>query len=141
MAQISGIASNLGGSLEYRRFQITYSDLTTADTTHTQALMTLPAGGAQILGVFVKHSTAFSGGSLSSMTVSVGKSGSVTFFTSTFDIYQAVADTTVQETSLFKKGQLTALPVIATFTGSHNVNTATAGVVDIYILYVNQTTP
>jgi hypothetical protein len=138
--QVEDIALNLGAGLEYRRFTVGFADLTAAATTQDVALFTLPAGG-KILGVFQKHSVPFSGGSLTTMTCAVAKASSATFFTSTFDVFQAVADTTVQETSLFKSGQLTALAVVAHFIGSHNVNTATAGSVDIFVLYLNVTTP
>lgn len=138
--ETSYIASNLGGFLEYRKFTITYADLTTAGTTQTIALFTLGAG-SKILGVYQKHSEAFAGGSLSSMTVSVGSALSATQFTATFDVYQAVANTTVQETAMFKSGTAVAQAVNSYWTGSHNVNTATAGSVDICVLILNVTTP
>jgi len=133
---------DLGGSLEYRRFTIPYTDLnTTAGTNKAISLFTLPQAG-KVLGVFVKHSASFTGGSISAVTVSVGKAGTVTHFTSTFDILQAAADTTVQETSLFKSGQLTSLAVIADFIStSADLDKLTAGSVDIYVLYLNVTTP
>ena len=138
----TGVGLNLGGALEYRRFTVPYTDLTdTAGTSKAVTLFTIPKGG-KILGVFAKHSVAFAGVAISAMTVSVGKSGSTTFFTSAFDIFAAVADTTVQETALFKCGQLTALAVIATFTSTGaNLTVLTAGSVDIYVLFANVTTP
>ena len=75
------------------------------------------------------------------MTVSVGKSGSNTYFTSAFDIFAAVSDTNLQETSLFKHGQASALQVQATFTPTSDVvQNATAGAVDIDLLLLNVTT-
>jgi hypothetical protein len=74
------------------------------------------------------------------MTVSVGKSGTATYFTSTQDIFAAVADGTVQETALFKHGQFTALAVIATFTPTGDTcSAATAGSVAIDIAFLNTT--
>jgi len=134
------LAANLGGFVEYRKFSLTYADLTTAGTTQTIALFTLPAN-AKILGVYQKHSVAFAGGSLSSMTVSVGSAIGATQFTATFDVFQAVADTTVQETAMFKSGTAAAQVVNSYWTGSHNVNTATAGALDICVLFLNVSTP
>lgn len=131
--QISELATGLGQGITFRRFTFTYLDLQATSGSGAKALaMFTLAAGAIIMGVRVKHSVAFAGGSLSAMTVSVGKTGSLTFFTSTQDIFQAVADTTVQETALFKHGQQTALAVVANFapTGD-NCSAATAGTVDI----------
>jgi hypothetical protein len=136
----SYIASNLGGFVEYRKFSLTYADLTTAGTTQTIALFTLPAN-SKILGVYQKTSVAFSGGSLSTMTVSVGSALSATQFTATYDAFAAVNDTNVQETAMFKSGTAAAQAVNAYWTGSHNVNTATAGAIDICVLFLNVTTP
>jgi hypothetical protein len=130
---------NLGGGLVYRKFTLTYADLTTAGTTQEVALFTLPAAG-KILGTFIKQSVKFSGGSLSTMTVSVGITGTTTAFSTTHDIFAAVADTACLETSQFKATGLAAKAVVAEFTGSHNVNTATAGSVDIYVCYLNPAT-
>lgn len=129
---------NLGGGLVYRKCTITYADLTTAGTSQAITLFTLPAH-SKILGVCVKHSEAFSGGSLSTMTVSVGRATAATDYTAAADIFAAVADTTLQETSMFKASTDAAVALLATFTGSHNVNTATAGSVDVYVCYLNVT--
>ena len=130
----------LGSGLTYRRFTIGFADTITVSTTHTQTLFTLGARD-KILGVEIKASTAFSGGSLTSVTVSVGVSGSVTTFASAFDIFQTVGDTVLQETDQFKSGSRAALSVIATFVGSHNMSTATAGAVEIGLLIADTSTP
>lgn len=139
--QRTGIALDFGSGPRYEKFTIGYAELSAAALTKDITLFTLPRAG-KILGVFVKHSVAFGGGSISAVSVSVGKSGSTTFFTSAFDILQAVADTTVQETALFKGGQLTALPIVARFTSvTANLSALTAGSVDIYVLYLPVSTP
>ena len=134
--QTTSIALNVGNGLEYRKFTIPYTDLTgTAGLTQAVALFTLPAGG-KVIGVYAKNSVAFAG--TTTLTVSVGKSGTATHFSAALDIKAAVADTTVQKTALFKSGQQTALAVIATFTSTvDNLTALTAGSVDIWVLFMN----
>lgn len=137
--QVSELATGLGQGVTFRRFVVTYLDLQAivGAGAKTVALFSLPIG-AIILGVRQKHSVAFAGGALSAMTVSTGKSGTATYFTAAQDVFAAVADGTVQETALFKHGQFTALPVIATFTPTGDtVAAATAGSVAIDIAFLN----
>lgn len=137
--QISTIATNLGSGVTLRRYTLTYLDFqtTSGSGAKTFALDTLPAHGI-VLGVRTINKTNFAGGALSAITVAVGKSGTATFFTAAYDCFAAAGDTTVQETALFKHGQLTALPMIATVTPtSDNVSAATSGQVDIDILSLN----
>lgn len=156
--QVERVALQNGGILSYIRWTITYLDLqatsgagakginlvevSTPGPSGLPANWSLPAG-AKIIGSFVKHSVAFSGGSLSAMTVSVGKTGNATFFTAAQDIFQAVADTTVQENSMFKSGQMTALtPIVATFTPTSDVcSNCSAGSVDIFLAVLEVSTP
>lgn len=139
--QTDQICVNLGQGLTGKKFTIDYTDLTaTAATSKAQALWTLPAG-AKITAVNIYHTTAFAGTSITAMTVSVGKSGTATHFTATLDIFAAVADSGVLETAMFKSGQKTALPVIATFTATGaNLTALTAGQVVIEVYYVNPNT-
>lgn len=92
----------------------------------------------------IHHTVAFAGGSLTAMTCSVGKlGGTATFVAPAFNVFQAVADTTLQETFNVASGQITAWGVTVTFTGDgvHNTNGVTAGSVDIYINYTNVSSP
>jgi len=78
--------------------------------------MTIPQGSF-ILYTRVKASTPFTGGSLSAMTVSLGKSGSANnFFTQAYNVFQAVADGTLQETFAQPNGQLSSYTPTVTFT-------------------------
>lgn len=149
------IATGFGGAIQLTKFTLDQTDLTAAATTQNINLLEnpIPGGpvsitpnvnfqipqGGVILGVRIKHEVAFTATSLTAMTVSVGKSGNNTFFASAFDVFQAVADTTIQESSMFKSGQLTAVPVTVTFTSTGaNLNAATmAGRVSIYICWLN----
>ena len=113
---------------EAHEVTITHADLTAGATTQAINLWTLPAG-AKVIGSYVKHSEAFAGGSISAMTVSVGKStGGATFYTAAFDVYQAVAATTFQDTDQRESPTTAADVVTANFTStSDNVVNATAG--------------
>lgn len=116
----------------------TYAALTSAATTQTLTLKALPAR-SKLLGATVKHSTAFSGGSINSMTASVGSSaGTATRYCSAFDVYQAAGATAFQDCDTGYKGATTmaADDVTATFTSNANVNTATAGSVDFDLCWV-----
>lgn len=138
----SNLSLNLGSGISVRRFTYTYLDLQALSGSGAKsvAMFTLPVG-AVILGVRAQTVTAFTGGSLSAMTLLVGKSGTTNYFTSAFDIFATASDTTVQETALFKHGNKAALAVIATFTPTGDtVAAATAGQVDVDVWYGNVTT-
>ena len=150
-----GLATGLGSLVQFWSFQFTYNDLTTAGTSQTLDLYDILSGppyntttalslhtGSAILYIRVKHSVAFSGTGITAMKVRVGKSGGATnFFTTDFDVYQAVADGTLQETSLVPMGQLSGVTPTVTFTSvGGNVKAATAGVVNIDILWAEVTT-
>jgi hypothetical protein len=104
--------------------------------------MTFPQGSF-LLYMRVKHSTSFTGGSLTGMTVSVGKSGGTTnFFTQPFNVFQAVADTTIQETFAQPMGQLSAVTPQVTFTPTGDTLAhCTAGVLNIDVAMFRVTTP
>jgi hypothetical protein len=105
---------------------------------------TLALGQGSIpLYIRVKHFIAFSGGTLSALTVEVGKLGGATnFFTTAFNIFQAVADGTLQEVVGITAGQLSSITPTITFrpTGDALAN-ITAGGVAIDILWAQVTTP
>ena len=114
-------------------YTIPETDLTAAATTEDETLFELQSGH-KVSGVFVKHSTAFAGGSLTAMTVSVGDSSSTTFYTAAFDVFQAVGDTAFQDSDMFKSSTNAARNVLARFTATgDNVVNATAGSVDIRV--------
>jgi hypothetical protein len=118
-----GLATGLGSLVQFWSYQFTYADLTTAGLTQTLNLYNILSGppyntsialalkqGSVILYIRVKHSVAFSGTGITAMKLRVGKSGGATnFFTPDFDVFQAVADGTLQETALVPMGRLAAM--------------------------------
>ena len=145
------LATSLGGRVRFVRFIISYKDLqltsgsgakeiALTDADNPTLTFQIPAYG-KILGVGLKTTVAFTGGSLSAMTMSLGVHGALTRFTSAYDVFQAVGDTVLQETSLFKLGQAsaTALAVSFTPTGDTCAN-CTAGSLFLDILFLDVST-
>ncbi len=114
----------------------TFTDLTTASATEDEVLFNLPANG-KISGVYTKHSTAFSGGTLSALTVSVGDSSGTTVYTPTFDVFQATGNTVKQDVALFSSTTSAARDVLARFTAvGDTVDNITAGSVSFSVCWV-----
>lgn len=113
----------------------THTDLAIAATTNNITLYSLPAGGV-IQMVKTKASVAFTGGSISAYTVSVGIAGTLAKYSTAFDVFQAVGSDTYQLSALFGGEDCsspTAIKIAATSTGA-NLSAATAGSVDIWLL-------
>lgn len=120
----------------WRQYTVAESAFTAAAASEDIELFSLPAGGI-IQAVKIKHSTAFSGGTLSAFTVSVGITGTLDKYASAFDVFQAVADTTMQLSNSFgteDHGSATSIRINAAATGD-TVNNATAGSVDVWVLW------
>lgn len=146
------LALNYGGRVRAVRFTVGFADLqatsgsgakavTLADSDNPSLVFTLP-NYSKVCGVSVKTTTAFAGGSLSALTVSLGISGSATRFTAAYDIFQAVADTTIQETAMWKLGQASAIAggLILTFTPTgDSCSAATAGAMFVDVFFVEMT--
>jgi len=144
MANPTANVTRLNANPEFYSFQIGYTDLagTSGSGAKTWNLITLPQG-TFIQYIRIKHSVAFSGGSISAMTVSVGKStGVVDFFVKTFDIYQTVYDGALSETFAPAMGGLAAVTLTATLTPTGDTcANVTAGVVNIDVAVSSVKTP
>ena len=131
--------------LVFKSYQYTFTDLngTTGTGVQTFTMDTLPQGSV-ILYVRVKHSVAFACSGTSTITPSVGKSAALTYFSTGLDVCQAVADTTLAETYATAMSKLSAMTLLLTFTPGTigaTLASATAGVVNIDILYAPALTP
>jgi len=118
------------------KYTVGYAALAAAATTNNITLATIPAK-AFVRSVVIKHSTSFSGGSISAYTVSVGITGNLTKYAGAFNVYQATGSTvfqlaTTQGIETF--GAATDLKIAATSTGA-NLNVASAGSVDVWVEY------
>lgn len=126
---------SLGGSggASWTKYTIGEAALAAAGTSaHT--LFSLTAQQV-IRGVTIKHSTAFTGGSVSAMTVSVGSSTVTDYYCPALDIFATASNTGFERDSGVGKATFAADNVTANFicTGA-NCSAATAGSVDIYVL-------
>ena len=117
------------------KYTFTYSALSTAALTNSITLVTLPAAGI-IHAIKLKHSIAFTGGALSSYTLSVGISGNLDKYANSFNVFQATGNTTFYIAyGMFSEnhGATTSVLLTATSIGA-NLNAATAGSCDIWVL-------
>lgn len=114
---------------------LTNASFSLGATTNSITLFTLPAGGV-VHAIKIKHSVAFGGGSLSAYTISVGISGTLAKLASAFNVFQAASATTFQlSTALDEENESTGTAILATAVSTGgNLNTATAGNVDIWAL-------
>ena len=84
----------------------------------------------------IKHTTAFSGGSLSALTLSVGIIGDLTKYAAAFDVFQATGDAVFafnELPSMEDFGAPTSIRVEATATSDTLDNVGT-GSADIWVL-------
>lgn len=124
-----------GGFIQ-EKFTKTYSDFSTASTTNTITIKSLPAGGI-IHAVKMKHSASFTGGAISAYTIACGITGSNTKYHTGRNVFQAPSEANKWiYTTVGMEDHLAATTINATATStSANLNAATAGSVDIWILY------
>jgi len=99
--------------------------------------------GSVVLYLRVKQYASFTGGSLTGMTVGIGKGSSNNFFNLTpFNVFQAVGDTTLQETTGIPMGQLSSVTPTITFTPTGDLlSNCTAGGLAVDIIWAGVTTP
>lgn len=112
-----------------------YTDFSTAATTNNIEVYSLPAGGI-IHAVKIKHSTPFTGGAISAYTISVGITGTLNKYANAFNVFQAAGGTVFQLSTTVGSedhGSATSIKAAAAST-SANLNAATAGSVDIWLL-------
>ena len=120
----------------WRKFTVAATAFTAAATTEDIELLTL-AARAVIHSVMIKHSTAFSGGTLSALTLSVGISGTLAKYAAAFDVFQATGDTVLQVSSTVDAESFNATPVsirIAAIATGDNLDNVGTGSVDVWVL-------
>jgi hypothetical protein len=119
----------------WTKYTVSESAFTAAATSEDIELFSLAAKGV-IHAVVIKHTTAFSGGSLTGFTLSVGISGNLTKHASAFDVFQATGNTISQTSNTVDVEDFSSavsIRLAAVSTGA-NVSAATAGSVDVYVL-------
>jgi hypothetical protein len=119
----------------WTKYTIAYGALSAAALTNSITLFSL--GAKQVIhGVMIKHSAAFTGGSISAYSVEVGVTGDLLRYASPFDVFQSVGSSTFQASADLSPEDFigaTSIKVTATSVGA-NLSAATAGSVDVWVL-------
>jgi hypothetical protein len=118
----------------WTKYTVDESAFTLAATSEDIELFSLPAN-TFIHRVHIKHSASFTGGAINSFTISVGIAGSLTKYANAFDVFQAPADATFQDSSVFGlESHVSATSIrVEASSGVGDVADATAGSVDIWV--------
>jgi hypothetical protein len=134
---VDGSAGNVYGIVQKASVTVGFAQLTAAATTQTLALapFLLPAG-ARVIGRQMNVTAAFTGGGLSSMTVSVGDGVSADDIISGQSVFTllGIIEGAAGSNPIPLYPAQTQVNVL--FTGSGDVNLATAGSVTIDLLYI-----
>ena len=134
----SWVALPTGGGTNspvWSSYNLTYSSFSTASTSNTITLVTIPPK-TMIHQVVIKHSTAFSGSGITGYTVSIGDAAKNVRFTQPWDVTQTVSDTTrsiTQVDDIESFASSTNILITANSTGT-NLSAATAGAVEVWLL-------
>lgn len=114
----------------------TYSDLAAASNANSITLASLAAKTA-LRAVVIKHTEKFGGGGILDYAVSVGIAGDETKYSTFFDVWQNVGDTTAQATdtgcAIENFGAATDIILSAGCTAAL-LSDASQGSVDVYLL-------
>jgi len=129
------VAPDSLGIAQWKKYTKAHTDFGGGGATEVESLVTLPANGT-VQGVIIKHSTAFSGGTCSGLTVEVGISGDTAKYASAFDIFQTVGNTVKQSSNVLDvEVASVSLDALFTSTGcTTDIADFTAGAVDIWVL-------
>lgn len=116
------------------KYTIDYTDIAAAATSDTETFLSLPEK-TMIEYIVVKHSTAFSGGSISALTVDIGDASDADELLSAFDVFQTVAEAANEVVSCVYIGAFaSSTNIIATFTATgDNLDQLTQGSLDIWV--------
>jgi len=122
------------GSGGWEKFTVTHTQLQAAALTNDIELFSLAAQEI-VTGVVIKHSIAFAGTGITDYDLSVGITGDLDKYALSFDVDQAVTDSTFETNSLVDMesfASATSVKISATSVGA-NLDQSTAGSVDIWI--------
>jgi hypothetical protein len=120
---------------KWTKYTVAATAFTAAAAAEDVELLVLPARGV-VQKVVLKHTTAFSGGTSSALTLSVGITGTLTKYSAAFDVFQTTGDTVFSFNELAGMedfGATTSIRVEATATGDTLDNVGT-GSCDIWVL-------
>lgn len=129
----------VSGAPQWVKITKAFTDFATASTSNNIEIYSLPAKGV-IHGAVIKHTAAFTGGTITDYTLSVGFSSSPNEFTSNLQAFNGPSDTGFEPNQPDNRipkpmnfGAATSIRAYAV-SGGGNLDQATAGSVDIYLL-------
>ncbi len=123
----------LPGNPNWIKITKLFSDFSTAGLTNSINIFSLPAKGV-IHAVFLNPTTLFSGGIIASYTISVGISGTPAKYNAAANVFTG-AGLPTPTAGIFVENMSGSTNIQATSISTvGNLNAATAGSVDIYIL-------
>lgn len=129
----SGVGTTSPGWVKFTK---TYTDLAAAATTNSITLTTLPARGI-VHDCYVNHTVQFAGPGITGYTVTVGISGSLSKYQSSYTVSAAVPTsgpfTTISIARVMESGFATT-DILLTGGAPVNLDNATAGSVDVYLM-------
>ncbi len=140
-AALGTVAANVSGAVQSIKCTIPFALFTGAsmDDTRVVAGSALPAK-AYVVGMVLKHSTAWSGGGIGSATLGIKYTASgATILLAVLNVFAAVSDTAVQAKAgptvndVLYSGDTLSAELITTLA---NVNLATAGSAALWVYYV-----
>lgn len=122
-------------SAMWQKYTVAYTDINSAAAAVTATLYQLDPKES-VIACALKHSTAFAGGSVSTITASIGIAGDNTKHIDNFDVGQAVTTTAFENSSLnLIESFASTITIYATFTASGaNLDSLTAGDLEVWVL-------
>ena len=139
---VQSIASQIAAiTSDFESVSISYTQLQTAGLSNAIVLFTLPAN-CILKNLIIKHSTAFSGTSITDVYTQIGPTGNYSEFIEHFDTYQAVGDQIYDNVVMGYVGSFANPTIIylnAVSVGA-NLSALSAGSLTVWYEYENFTT-
>lgn len=123
-------------SSPYLKTTMTFAQFTALSLSQSVAAFSLPAGNI-LTGLIIKHSTPFTGSSITAVLAEIGTTGSPDQFIGDYNVFQSASDTVFDNTVTGFIGSFinpTSIFLTLTATGA-NLNALSTGSVDIYYQY------
>lgn len=140
-----GSSATLGVVPEWIRISFSYTDFQAAATTKTVTVYSAPAG-TSIISAIAKTKTVFASADVVTMTMSLGyTSAAYSDYLMGYNLLTAVSNTNYSTDGVSGPVMLgltfaaTDLKTVVTYSGATNLNSLTAGAVDIFLLVAKLT--
>jgi len=153
--QRTDLSSGLGPNVQYLKYTLTWQDLASATTTGANVInlpvnpggnpfnstnFAIPQGGT-VLFSRLNVTTAFTGGSVSALTLSVGAASTANAITTSTDILTAAVCVDTHGMHAELNSNLAATVTLTFTSTTHAPSVLTAGQLDLYLLYLDVSTP